>query len=143
MKYEYTRHTGRIFSTRRKEHIRAIHNNNNQCGYSDRVLNTRQTHTHTHGNLTNTQDVLQRGKHLNRLERYHTYSNVHIMIPTQTHTGRCSKSYLNERPPDNSYLACVQLMKSSIQQNTHSSYSSANTNRHSFLYLRVKVKLSL
>jgi hypothetical protein len=60
-----------------QEHIQAIRNNNINSGYSNNILNS--------GTTTDTTDIVRtgnNGKHLNNLEKYHTYliskDNLHM-----------------------------------------------------------------
>jgi hypothetical protein len=77
----YIGQTGRTFKIRYKEHTQAIRNNNSNYGYSNHKLNT----GHTYGTVTNTTDVIRKGRkgrHLSALEKYHIYkiskTNVHL-----------------------------------------------------------------
>jgi hypothetical protein len=77
----YIGQTGRTFKIRYKEHIQAIRNQNSNSGYSNHILNT----GHTYGTITDTMDIIRKGRkgrHLNTLEKYHIYkiskANVHL-----------------------------------------------------------------
>jgi hypothetical protein len=89
--------TGRTFSVRYKEYIRAIRSNSSNSGYSNHILNT----GHTYGTITGTVDVIRtgrKGRHLNILEKYHIYTisrnSLHIN-DTSKHTILYSKQYMN------------------------------------------------
>jgi hypothetical protein len=78
---EYIGQAGRIFNIRYTEHIRAIMNNNSNSGHSNNILNA----GYTYGTITDTIDVIRtgkKGKHLNSLEKFHTYllskDNLHM-----------------------------------------------------------------
>jgi hypothetical protein len=64
--------TDRAFHTRYKEHTEEIRNNNSNSEYSNHILNT----GHKYVTITDTMDIIRiyrKGKHLNTLEKYHTY----------------------------------------------------------------------
>jgi hypothetical protein len=64
---KYIGQTGRTFSTRYKEHIHDIRNNNSNSGYSNHILNT----GHAYGVMIDTMDVIttgRKGKHLIHLK---------------------------------------------------------------------------
>jgi hypothetical protein len=49
-----------------------MRNSNSNAGYSNHILNT----GHKYGTITDTMDIVRthrKGKHLNTLEKYHTY----------------------------------------------------------------------
>jgi hypothetical protein len=54
----YTGKTGRTFKIRYKEHIQAIRNNNSNSRYSNHILNT----CHTYGTITDTIDIIRKGR---------------------------------------------------------------------------------
>jgi hypothetical protein len=77
---KYVGQTGRTFSMRYKEHIRAVSNIGNS-GYSNHILNM----GHTYGTITDTMHVIRterKGRPLNTLEKYYIYkisrNNLHI-----------------------------------------------------------------
>jgi hypothetical protein len=69
---KHTGQVGQTFYTGYKEHIQAIRNNTGNSGYLYHILNT----GHAYGSMTDTMKIIQikkKGKHLNILEKYHTY----------------------------------------------------------------------
>jgi hypothetical protein len=76
--------TGRTFHTRYKEHIHAITSNNGNCRHSNHILNT----GHIYGTMTDTVDVIKiekKGKHLDTLEKCHTYIISQRQITHEQH----------------------------------------------------------
>jgi hypothetical protein len=68
----YIGQTGRAFNTRYKEYKQAVRNNNSYSEYSNHILNA----GHKYGTIIDTMDIIRtrrKGKHLNTLEKYHTY----------------------------------------------------------------------
>jgi hypothetical protein len=69
MPTEYIGQMGRTFNIRYKEHIHDIRSNNSNTGYTNHILNT----GHTYGTLTDTTEIItkgKKGKHLNTLDIY-------------------------------------------------------------------------
>lgn len=80
LKCTYIGQTGRILNIRYKEQIHAIRNSSS-TGYSDHILNTRNTY----GTMSDTMDIIsrgQKGRYLDTLETYHIYRigkvNLHM-----------------------------------------------------------------
>jgi hypothetical protein len=71
MPTKYIGQMGQTFQTRYREHTQAIRNNYGNSGYSSHILNT----GHTYGSITDTMKVVkvEKGKHLNTLEKFHIY----------------------------------------------------------------------